>query len=77
MEQNMSKNEQEIDLMKNKETDDKYLLKKRNILQRLVDIEEMNVEKDITIKFLKEKVESLEGKLKQLQESENNDVDIL
>ena len=77
MEQNISKNEQEIDLMKNNETDDKYLLKKRNILQRLVDIEEMNVEKDKTIKFLSERVESLEGKLKQVQESENNDVDNL
>ena len=77
MEQNISKNEREIDLMKNNETDDKNLLKKRSILQRLVDIEEKNVEKDKTIEFLSERVESLEGKLKQVQESENNDVDNL
>ena len=50
MEQIISKNEQEInDIVKNNDTDEKNLLKKRNILQRLVDIEKTNTEKDKTI----------------------------
>ena len=78
MEQIISKNEQEInDIVKNNDTDEKNLLKKRNILQRLVDIEKTNTEKDKTVEFLCERVESLEEKLKQVQESENNDVDKL
>ena len=45
-------------------------MKKRNILQRLEALEKINDEKDATIKFLSEKVETLESTLKQVGEDE-------
>ena len=61
--------------MENDDTDDKNLIKKKNILQSLVDIEKNNVKKDRTIEFLiSKRVESLEEKWRLVQESENNDV---
>ena len=50
MEQNMKEKEQEINEFLNKNnTDEKNLLRKKNILQRLEEVEKINDEKDITI----------------------------
>ena len=59
-------------LIEKAERDDRNTLKKRNILQRLEDIETRSDEKDIQIKILSEKIEGLEIKLKQ----RNDNIDI-
>ena len=45
-------------------------MKKKNILHRIEDIEKLNDEKDMTIKFLSEKVEKLELSLKSIHETD-------
>ena len=72
LEQIIVKKEEEIDnLMKTNETEEKNLMKKKNILQRLEALEKLNNEKDTTIKFLSERLDSLESTLKQVNEDEN------
>ena len=67
LEQIIIKKEEEIkNLIRTNETEEKNLMKKRNILQRLEALEKINDEKDATIKFLSEKVETLESTLKQV-----------
>ena len=51
------------------ETSEKHLLRKKNILQRLVDLEEINIEKDTKINLLLEKVEKLENTIDQSHNS--------
>ena len=60
MEEIITKKEEEINELRRKnESEERNSLKKRNILQRLEDLENENDEKDKTIKFLAERVEKL------------------
>ena len=52
-------------LIEKAERDERNILKKKNILERLEDMEKRNDEKDIQIKLLSEKIEVLECKLSQ------------
>ena len=57
------------------ESEERYALKKKNILHRLEDLEKLNDEKDIAIRILYEKVEKLEFKLQEAQEIEPEDLE--
>ena len=51
------------------ETSERHLVRKKNILQRLVDLEKTDVEKDTKINLLLEKVEKLEEVISQTNNS--------
>ena len=71
MEEKYTKKENELkELLKKIETDEKNMLKKKNILQRIEELEKLNDEKDIKIKVLVEKVENLENKAQEIRENE-------
>ena len=71
MEEKYAKKENDFkELLKKIETDEKNMLKKKNILQRIEELEKLNDEKDIKIKVLVEKVETLENKAKEILENE-------
>ena len=71
IEQDLLKKEEEIKELKQKnDSDERNSLKKKNILHRIEDIEKLNDEKDMTIKFLGERVVKLELTLEKLNSKE-------
>ena len=71
MEEKYTQKENEFkELLKKIETDERNMLKKKNILQRIEELEKLNDGKDIKIKVLVEKVENLENKAKEILENE-------
>ena len=63
IEENWVKKENDIkELLKKNEADERNSLKKGNILKRIENLEKLNDEKDQTLKFLVDKVNTLENK---------------
>ena len=76
LEKKLLKNEEEIEnLLKKDDNEERNSLKKKNILQRIEDIENLNDEKDRKIKFLIDTIEKLEQSLKQIHENKNEEVE--
>ena len=70
IEENWVKKENDIkELLKKNEADERNSLKKGNILKRIENLEKLNDEKDQTIKFLVDKVNTLENKSKEVLEN--------
>ena len=76
MEKKLLKKETEKEnLVKKNENEERNSLKKKNLLQRIEDIENLNYEKNRKIKFLMDSMEKLEQSLEQIHENENEEVE--
>ena len=77
MEQSIREKEHEInEFLSKHNTEEKNILRKRNILQRLEEVEKINNEKDIAINLLMEKVQKLEENLKSIQDCEKQGTEV-